>query len=104
MEDNSEILKTKVKNLSKNKGKLSKGETVIRSEERFVKETMLTTDHDGFEDGQDFAAEARRSAERAHAPIGNALRLAVKDPSRTTENLGEMIYVYTLWILKRMGK
>ena len=64
---------------------------------------MLTTDRDGFEDGQDFSAEARISAERAHTPIGNAMRLAAKDPSWATENLGEMIYVYTLWILKRMG-
>ena len=57
----------------------------------------------GFAEEHDFSAEARSSAERAHTPIRNAMRLAAKDPSRATENLGEMIYVYTLWILKRMG-
>ena len=31
------------------------------------------------------------------------MHLAAKNPSRATGNLGEMIYVYTLWILKRMG-
>ena len=64
---------------------------------------MLTDEQEGFGDEQDFPVDARRGAERVHAPIGNAMHLAVKDPSWATGNLGEMIYFYTLWILKRMG-
>ena len=80
------------------KMRLSKATAVIYSEERFLKETMLAKDQEGFEYEQDFSVEAMRSA-----PIGSAMHLEVNDPSWATENLGEMIYFYTLWILNRMG-
>ena len=64
---------------------------------------MSTKGQDAFVEDQEFSADARRGAGRAHKPIGNEMNLAAKDPTWKTENLGEMTYVYTLWILKRMG-
>ena len=63
----------------------------------------MTRDQEGFGDEQGFSAEVRMIADRANTPIGSATHLAVKDTSWTAGNLGEMIYVYTLWILQRMG-
>ena len=63
---------------------------------------MMTRGQGGFEDEQGFSAESRMIAERANTPIGSATHLAVNDTSWTAENMGEKIYVYTLWILNRM--
>ena len=64
---------------------------------------MSTGEQEGFGDDQSFSAEARAKADRANTPIGDAMRLAVRHPSWTAENLGETIYVFALWILRRMG-
>ena len=59
---------------------------------------------DGRDEGdQGFSEEARARADRAHAPVGAAMHLAVKHPSRAGSDFGETIYLFTLWILRRMG-
>ena len=64
---------------------------------------MLAEEQGEFGEEEQFPDEARTMEETDHIPIGTAMHLAVKNPKWTGELIGETIYVYTLWILKRMG-
>ena len=54
------------------------------------------------EEGQ-FSEEARRKAERAQRPIGTEMNLVVRHEDWTSEGIGEAIYTYAMWIMKRNG-
>ena len=65
---------------------------------------MLAGEQEAFGEEDQFSEEAGKTAERVHIPTGNPMHLAVKNSKWAGGLIGETIYVYTLWILKKDGR